>query len=221
MSLRSTSGRVRKTFMSAVALVLAFTAGSAFVASGQPEANTYYGCLSGTGGLTKVSINEAPTCPGAYTLISWNATGPQGLQGPQGPQGPQGEQGPAGPELINIQTGWINIFGPGSWGQDVTITNTGVGAWHFVFPAGTFPPAAGEFSQENFPSVQLTPALSGAPVQFIFGSWGSDGSFVLDVSCGNATDCAFSYAVIQNVPEADGFAATSEELDSISIGTQP
>ena len=73
--------------------MLAFSAGSAFVASGQQDADTYYGCLSGTGGLTKVSINETPTCPGAYTLISWNAEGVQGPVGPQGEQGIQGEPG--------------------------------------------------------------------------------------------------------------------------------
>lgn len=222
----------------ALALVLAFTAGSVFVASGQQEANTYYGCLSGTGGLTKVTINEPPTCPGAYTMISWNAEGvqgevgpqgeqgeqgpigPQGVQGPIGPQGPQGEQGPAGPERVNIRTGSINVF-TGTVGQDVTFTNTGVGTWTLSFPAGTFVPAAGGFTSADFPSLQLTPYQSAAPVQMTLAIWSSDGSLQAHVSCGNATDCAFSYAVIQYVPETSGFAAMSEERETITIVTQP
>lgn len=211
----------------ALALVLAFTAGSVFVASGQPEANTYYGCLSGTGGLTKVSVNEEPLCPGAYTLISWNETGPQGLQGEQGeqgetgPQGIQGEQGPAGPELVNVRTGSILGTEQEPWAQDATVTNTGLGTWSIVFPAGTFPPAVGGYTQDNWPSVQLTPYGSTAPVHVTVESWFPDGAFSFTASCGNATDCWINYSVTQNVPEANAFSATSQETEMIRKPTQP
>ena len=87
----------------AIVVALAAAAGSAFVAYGDEPGDTYYGCLSRGGSLSRIAVNPAdpPDCPSNQTLISWNQQGqpgPEGPIGPVGPQGEQGEQGPIGPE---------------------------------------------------------------------------------------------------------------------------
>jgi hypothetical protein len=76
-------------------------------ASGQ--AQTFYGCLSGSGSLRQVSTASAPSCGNNETLVTWSQVGPQGPQGATGPQGPHGSTGPQGPQGA---TGAVGPQGP-------------------------------------------------------------------------------------------------------------
>ncbi len=95
------SGVSRRLATIAIVAVLAFSAGSVFVAYGNTPGKTYYGCIKANGGtLYNVNTSADLACKNGDTPVSWNEDGPQGLQGPaglQGEQGPQGEQGIPGP----------------------------------------------------------------------------------------------------------------------------
>jgi hypothetical protein len=93
--------RLHRPLTMALALVLAFSAGSALVASGNTTGTTFYGCLAKNGTIYAVSVTGVAGCKKGDLQIKWNERGeqgPQGTAGPQGPAGPQGEQGPTGPE---------------------------------------------------------------------------------------------------------------------------
>jgi hypothetical protein len=101
---------LHRPFAMALALVLAFSAGSALVASGNTAGTTFYGCLASNGNIYAVNVTGVVGCKKGDLQIKWNERGDQGLPGPagaqgaqgatgpQGPAGPQGEQGPVGPE---------------------------------------------------------------------------------------------------------------------------
>lgn len=117
----------------AIVVALAFAAGSAYVADGNDPGDTYYGCLTPSGSLSRIAVNptEPPDCAGNQTLISWNQQGPQGQIGPQGEQGPPGPAGeftgtltsPDGRYSISVTDAGIALTGPNA---DVELTDTGV-----------------------------------------------------------------------------------------------
>lgn len=105
--------RLHRPLAMALALVLAFSAGSAMVASGNTAGTTFYGCLASNGSIYAVNLTGVAGCKKGDLQIKWNErgeqglpgpagaqgeTGPAGPSGPVGPAGAQGEQGPAGPE---------------------------------------------------------------------------------------------------------------------------
>lgn len=79
------------------------------IAMAQDEGDVFYACqkhnslIAGT-----LRVDEAPTCSGGATLVSWNESGPIG------PQGPPGPPGPAGPAAVSAATasgdGWGQLF---------------------------------------------------------------------------------------------------------------
>lgn len=90
---------MRRVVVAALALTLAFSAGSVFVAYGNDPGLTYYGCLSKIGGLLyKVNSAAPPKCLSGDGQVKWNEQGPPGAQGMQGAPGPEGPLGPAGPQ---------------------------------------------------------------------------------------------------------------------------
>src|SRR5262245_42725655 len=84
--------------------VVAVAGVAAMVQASIPDKNgVIKACYAPPLGALRV-IDSAALCRKGETLLSWNATGPQGPQGPAGPQGmtgatgPQGIQGPPGPQ---------------------------------------------------------------------------------------------------------------------------
>jgi uncharacterized Zn-binding protein involved in type VI secretion len=78
---KSSVGRV---ILVSLALVVAFSAGSALVAFGDGENVTFYGCLTPGGTLNSISVDVAPSCPPPSQLISWNQKGEKGDPGEPG-----------------------------------------------------------------------------------------------------------------------------------------
>lgn len=109
----------RRLLTVAIVAALAFSAGSALVASGDTSGPTYYGCLKANGGtLYNVNMDAGLSCKSGDTPVSWNQDGPQGLQGPAGPQGEPGPQGPQGEQGEQGIPGADGAVGPmGSHGE--------------------------------------------------------------------------------------------------------
>jgi hypothetical protein len=104
---------MHRIFATAAVVVIAFAAGSAWVAYGSGSA-TFSACLGGLGQLRAVTTGTAPTCLPGETPVSWNQSGPQGPQGPQGaagPQGPTGATGPQGPAGAQGPAGSAGVSG--------------------------------------------------------------------------------------------------------------
>ncbi|WP_083856627.1 collagen-like protein [Nitrolancea hollandica] len=115
------AGRAQRLVALAAVIALAFAAGSAFVALGEPESVKFYGCLSPGGALNKVTTDGPPACGKGLQQVSWNQVGPMGPAGPPGPAGPKGDtgatgetgpQGPAGPKGDRGETGPQGPAGP-------------------------------------------------------------------------------------------------------------
>jgi len=110
--------------------------------AGSNSTDTYTGCLTRIGTLTKVAVGESPArpCRWQQVQISWNAEGPAGPQGPiglpgtEGPPGPQGSIGLPGADglpcsVIENPSGTFTMTCPGgdvvSWtGGTATVTTT-------------------------------------------------------------------------------------------------
>ncbi len=96
----------------AAGLTATLLAGGVAVAAGETPAlagsSKIYACYSDTTGtLARLDYPKVKKCPSGETLISWNASGPQGAQGAKGSQGAigargaegaQGARGAAGPQ---------------------------------------------------------------------------------------------------------------------------
>jgi hypothetical protein len=119
----------------AAGLAATLLAGGIAVAAGETPAlassTKIYACYSDTtGALARLDYPTVKKCPGGGTLISWNASGPQGARGAKGSQGaigaqgaaggkgargaagPQGAQGVAGPEGARGAQGAAGTNGP-------------------------------------------------------------------------------------------------------------
>lgn len=149
--------RMHRLLIPALVVVLAFSAGSAFVALGSEPGVTYYACLAKSNGeLYNVRTEGEPACRPNDSVISWNETGPEGPSGPQGEPGekgdkgdagepgPQGETGPEGPEG---QPGEPGAPGPqGETGPEGPAGASGVvGIQGITGPIGAIFPTSGNF----------------------------------------------------------------------------
>lgn len=153
--------RWARVLSTALALVIALTAGTMYVAVSQTSTTTYYGCRNAQGNVGLIKAGSAPNCPSGYSLVSWNSIGPQGpqgIQGIQGPQGPQGQQGSTGATGLTGSTGPAGPAGPAAtfigYGDDsssVTINNSGGGAdvVSVTVPAGSYMLAGTTYIHNN------------------------------------------------------------------------
>jgi hypothetical protein len=85
----------------AAGLAATLLAGGVAVAAGEAPAlassSKIYACYSDTtGALSHLDYPTVKKCPSGGTLISWNASGPQGSRGAKGSQGAKGAQGAEG-----------------------------------------------------------------------------------------------------------------------------
>jgi hypothetical protein len=85
----------------AAGLAATLLAGGVAVAAGETpglaSSSKIYACYSDTtGALSRLDYPTVKKCPSGETLISWNASGPQGAQGAKGSQGSTGAQGAQG-----------------------------------------------------------------------------------------------------------------------------
>ena len=57
-----------------------------------------HGCYKDTGDNRVIVVDSESSCPGGYTALNWNQTGPTGPTGPTGAQGAAGTNGVSGLE---------------------------------------------------------------------------------------------------------------------------
>ena len=97
----SSNGQQRRKLVAAGLILPTVAVGSLATAGAAriPPAATskIYACYSDTtGALARLDYPKVKKCPSGETLISWNASGPQGAQGAKGAQGAIGAQGAEG-----------------------------------------------------------------------------------------------------------------------------
>ena len=103
---------------------------------------TYYGCVSFSTGVIRIT-GAGNTCkPNSEYPISWNQIGPAGAtgaQGPSGPAGPTGAQGPSGPAGAagGSITGQISFCGQSGSGY-IPVYILGESYMAFTTPGGNF-----------------------------------------------------------------------------------
>jgi hypothetical protein len=79
------------------------------IAMAQDDGHVFYACekqnsiVPGT-----MHVDEAPTCSGGATLVTWSESGPVGPQGPPGPSGPAGAS--AASTATAGSDGWGQLF---------------------------------------------------------------------------------------------------------------
>lgn len=172
--------KVVGTVAGAAALVIST---ASFGAASSPT--TSYGACLENGRLSKVTPDGTPSCGRNSQLVSWGATGPQGVPGPPGPQGVKGDRGLAGPQGVKGDTGL-----PGPHGVKGDTGGTGPqgpqGATGPAGPAGPQGPAG--------------PAVSG------FGTNTNQGA------AGRGGDCTIGEIILSAGAVANGTPANGQLL---------
>ena len=85
-------------FAPAIAVLVVFAAGAAFVFAAIPGSDgTIKACIGKNKGVLRVIDESKQFCKKGKAPLVWNQQGPEGPQGTRGPAGAPGSQGPVGP----------------------------------------------------------------------------------------------------------------------------